>query len=91
MSLSFFVGKDEMKAEAFCARGFLSIQLDFFQHPKGIFSTPKISLASRRGLKDLIEMVVLVVVERIVVEVVVFGGCGCLLLLVVVVTFGIGA
>ena len=64
------------------------------QHPdkkKGIFSTSQISLASRRGLKDMIGMVVLLVVDGIVVEVVVFGGCGCLLLLVVVVAVGIGA
>jgi len=39
----------------------------------------------------MIGMVVLLVVDGIVVEVVVFGGCGCLLLLVVVVAVGIGA
>ena len=50
-------------------------KLHFFQHPKGIFSTPP--SASRRGWKDLIGIVVLVVVEGIVVEVVIFGGCGC--------------
>ena len=49
---------------------FSASKLDFFQHPKGIFSTSQVSSASRRGLKDLIGLVVLVAIVGIVLKVV---------------------